>query len=344
MAGIDGIAPNERQLNLLLALVQSTKGLTKVQVLRAVPGYGGDEDSDARGKMFDRDLAALRATGVIIATPMTSSEPDLESIEDPEERAKVRNDWNLEQALIRDEFLYKFSASTFEWPEGFKPSAIQSRLLQLAARTWAGSSLSEEMDMALTRLAAIGDAADPDALTDIITAFRPIDDVYLDVAKAIEDGKAIKFVYRKPAGIVGERLLSPWKFINAEGEWMLQGWDHGAKASRNFLLKRIVDRKIFTVNNPYHGATGEEIKTAADDLAEFQAKNVAKIRVAPESVAWNHFSMDDEESDVKTFTFVDYEILAHEIRRFGTSVRVLEPESLKAEVARGLEAVAEAHA
>jgi len=344
MAGIDGIAPNERQLNLLMALVQTRSGLRKNEILRTVPGYGGAEDTAAANKMFTRDLGWLRAAGIVVDSPLTQDEPDFSAIDDKEAQKAARREWEDTQRSLTEEFRYKISNQSFEWPKGFYPTAIQSRLLQLAAQAWAGSSLGEEMDFALTRLAAIGDVADPDTLTEIIAAFRPIDDVYLDIAAAIEASKTIQFTYRKPQGIVGERLVSPWKFINAEGEWMLQGWDHNANASRNFLLKRIVNRKVSAGGAPYVAATKTHLDAAERDLAEFQSKNIAKIRVTPGTVAWNHFNMDSELGDVKTFTFMDYEILAQTLRRFGASIRVLEPQVLRDEVARGLKLVEQAHA
>lgn len=351
----------QRQLNLTMALMSAGRtGLTTEQILRTVPGYGylnSPDDSDKKKVQRDRD--DLRAVGIrLVESALNSSE-------------KAKN------------YRYVIERGTFTWPANFKLTASQSRLLELAANCWRDSA-NENLDQALTRLVALGAAPDRSLLTELVPSFRPFDASFEHLSEAIGKQRIAEFKYRKPGtNEIETRTLAPWRFLNIEGEWLVQGWDYDRRDTRNFLLKRIVDKKprlieagkgavpeadekgLGELTNPLDAVGDKKPKTtpavapsrppfvsptkalldAADrDLDEFRSRNLASVRVFPGTAAWSHFEMDFETGDTKQLRYLDPELLSVQLRRYAGQVEVLEPAELVAEVRAGLEKVASAHA
>jgi len=144
------------------------------------------------------------------------------------------------------------------------------------------------------------------------------------------------------------REISPWKFLNVEGEWIIQGWSHKKpEGFRNFLLKRIVDKNIVTLTQAqgrYRAPEENELEDALEDLNNFRDSNIAVIRVKPETAAWSHFEMEHERGDIKTLRYMDVDLLAATLRRYAAQVEVLTPDSLKDSIRSGLEKVVADHA
>ena len=73
-------APEERLLNLVVALMATEQGLTKDTILESVAGYReqaeGGAGRDALEKMFERDKESLRRLGVPIETIGDAADPD----------------------------------------------------------------------------------------------------------------------------------------------------------------------------------------------------------------------------------------------------------------------------
>jgi proteasome accessory factor B len=323
---VERISPSERQLNLTFALLRSPNGLTKQEIFATVPGYGYKTRVDAATeKQFERDKLDIRSAGVV-----------LEKFEVP----GFSSD--------NQDYRYRVASKSFDWPADFKPTALQTRLLELAAHCWQDVSLSGELQMAMTRLVALGESPDRQAISELVPSFRPLDAAFGPLASAIEDLEPVTFSYRKAGGAAPEkRTVSPWRFLNVEGEWLIQGWDHDREATRNFLLQRIVDKQVKLAARKgleFVKATPELLGEAHAELEEFRAGNVATIKVSENTAAWTHFGMSFEATDTKSITYLDPELLAAKLRRFGGQVEILAPESLIKAVRAGLEAVAKSHA
>lgn len=321
---VERISPSERQLNLTFALLRSDFGLTKREILAGVPGYGYNlNPNESDFTMFDRDKDEIRTAGIV-----------LEQVPIPGDEGDNR------------EFRYRIAKRTFGWPEGFHPTPLQSRLLELAAHCWQDISLTKELQMAMTRLVALGESPDRAAISELVPSFRPLDAAFGPLASAIENADVVSFSYRKPGSdAVETRTISPWRFLNVEGQWLIQGWCFLREEPRNFLLQRIVDKKIKKdPNTEFVAATKELLEQAETDLEEFRSANLATIRVKPNTAAWSAFEMDFENSDVKQLRFLDAELMANRLRRFGGQLEVLSPQALSDAVLSGLRKVAAAHA
>lgn len=320
----DRITPSERQLNLTFALLQSRTGLTKQEILATVPGYGyNTRPTESDFTMFDRDKDDIRKTGVVISQAVQLGE-----------EGDNRN------------FRYRISNQSFAWPKGFHPSSLQTRLLEMAAHCWQDLSLTEELKMAMTRVVALGDAPDRMAIAELVPSFRPLDASFGPLSDAIENTQVVVIQYRKPgATAIETRTVSPWRILNVEGQWLVQGWCLLREAPRNFLLQRIVDKKIRrNTDLDYVPPTAELLAEADADLERYRDSNVATIRVRPDTPAWSAFEMDFEEGDQKQLRFLDLELMANRLRRFGNQVSVLEPQALADSIAAGFRQVAQDHA
>ena len=323
---IERISPSERQLNLTLALLRSRTGLTKREIFATVPGYGYTHNIDAAAnKLFDRDKQDIRMAGVVL------EQHQVPGFEDDNQ-----------------DYRYKVASRSFDWPAGFRPTKLQNRLLELAAHSWRDYHLTDELQMAMTRLVALGDTPDRLAISELVPSFRPLDPSFGPLATAIEEAEVVAFNYRKPGETrIEKRVLSPWRFLSIEGEWLVQGWDHDRDETRNFLLKRITDKAVKPSkikDLTYVSSTEELLRAAEADLEEFRSGNLATIQIKPDTAAWSHFEMDFESDDTKQLRFMDAELLASELRRFGADVTVLEPASLASAIRDGLRKVASAHA
>ena len=74
------IPPEERLVNLVVALMATEQGITKDTILSSVSGYREQSEAgtskDALEKMFERDKESLRGLGVPIETIGDRADPD----------------------------------------------------------------------------------------------------------------------------------------------------------------------------------------------------------------------------------------------------------------------------
>jgi predicted DNA-binding transcriptional regulator YafY len=217
----DKITPFQRQLNLTMALLSAGKhGLSSDQILRTVPGYQTSKGEESADKLLTRDKEDLRRVGIrLVGANSNASESS-------------------------SNYRYVIAEGSFAWPKDFKPTATQTRLLELAANCWHDNA-SQHLEIALTRLIALGEAPNRGALNELVPSFRPFDASFQSLAEAIEKQNVVEFKYRKPStNEIETRTFAPWRFMNIEGEWLVQGWCYDRQDTRNFLLKRIVDKNI----------------------------------------------------------------------------------------------------
>ena len=127
----------ERLLNLTLALISTTIGLTKAELFSAIRDYRNDLQDGVNfktlEKKFERDKNELRASGILIETRTLDS--------DMGDNQQTR---------------YLISPTGFQWPKGVELTPKQLQLLQLASTVWRQASLSSEAAKGLDRLRALG--------------------------------------------------------------------------------------------------------------------------------------------------------------------------------------------
>jgi len=87
------IAPAERLLNLVIALVNTAGRMTKEQVRASVAGYQEAPSDDAFERMFERDKDTLRELGIPILTITDAGHGDdigYRGLGDPRRRGALR--------------------------------------------------------------------------------------------------------------------------------------------------------------------------------------------------------------------------------------------------------------
>lgn len=325
---------SERLFQLTCVLLYSERGLTKRELFRSVDAYRDDlaktsEDDFALNKKFERDKADLREMGIQVSNPDPKSDPD--------------------------EMRYTIAADTFTWPEGTKFDAQQLQLLNLAAQVWGQASLSSDANRGLVRLKALGIEPSASDLFGFAPRLRTHEPSFLPLSQAIEDLVEVSFDYRKADGEVSRRHVRPWQLRNIDGQWLLVCWDKDQKAVRNFLLKRIVSKVTFRVEQvsekeselvKFNAPDSALLAAALEDLQQHTAKQIATLRVRRDSQAWFHFHLDDQQGDFAehSLAYMDVHLLAEELSEYALDIKVIGPPELAKALRSRFEAVANSHA
>lgn len=202
---------SERLVNLLIALLSTSRYLTKQELRHIVEAYRGSSDT-AFDRQFERDKDDLRAIGVRIET-------------------------GSNDRFFDDEEGYRINRSEFELPEiEFTPAELSA--LALAGQVWQDTVAADHTAQAFEALRAGGATPDPALLPTTVRPHVSIDDpdfevVYDAVVRRIE----ISFGYAGQA-----RRLQPWRLLQRRGRWYAFGFDPERQGDRFFKLSRFTGR------------------------------------------------------------------------------------------------------
>ncbi len=318
---------SERLLSLTLALLQSgSRGLKKDEVYGAVRDYRNARDAaeaagkslDALEKLFDRDKAILKESGVPLILVA-------EGGDNTESRYRIAND-------------------RFAWPKGLTFTARQLQLLELANQVWSRAALGTSTNRSMSRIRALGPADGIVDLTSIAPKLRTHQPSFLPLTAAIENKNVVCFSYRKPGQNESEtRTVQPWQIYQDFNQWILICFDVDRQEVRNFLLKRITSR-VSVVDERFEAPSSSQLHDAKESLDAHIRSQVATIRVLEGSPAWVHFDLTGSGQVEHSFHFMDLHLLAEELRELGPDIEILEPSELQNAIRLGLEKVASDHA
>jgi predicted DNA-binding transcriptional regulator YafY len=321
---------SERLLSLTIALLKSgQRGLKKDEVYGAVRDYRNARDLaeangknlDALEKLFDRDKAILKESGV----PLIAEIPADEGTNNTEYRYRIAND-------------------RFAWPKGLVFTARQLQLLELANQVWSRAALGTTTSRSMNRIRAIGPADGAVDLTSIAPKLRTHQPSFVPLTAAAESRNQVSFSYRKPGQSETElRTVQPWQLYQVVNQWILICFDLERGEVRNFLLKRITS-KVSVHEEKFDAPSATDLAAAKASLESHIESQVATIRVPEGSPAWVHFDLTGTGYTDHSFHYMDLYLLAEELRELGPDVEVLEPVELKDAIRLGLEKVASDHA
>lgn len=319
------IPPEERLVNLVVALMATEQGLTKDTILASVSGYREQASSgatkDALEKMFERDKENLRALGVPIETIGDRADPD-----------------DLREAR------YRVPTAEYELPDDIEFSPAELALLNLAGGVWSESSLSSEARTGLRKIRALGIPVE-----DPIIGFSPRISVrepsFAPLQQAIEQSRVVTFPYVRPgSGHARVRRIQPLALLEYEARWHVFGNDLGVGAERTFLLSRIVgpvELSRTRFDPALRDGAGER---ALAGLAEVAARNEALLEVNPGTEAALRLARRAmPAAQGIRVAFVDLQIFAGELASYGPEVRVVEPAELRDAVVERLRATVAAN-
>ncbi|CAN5555034.1 WYL domain-containing protein [soil metagenome] len=317
--------PEERLVNLVVALVATDQGLTKDTILSSVSGYREKAEAgaskDALEKMFERDKESLRRLGVPIETIGDWADPD-----------------DLREAR------YRVPTAEYELPEDIVFTSAELALLNLAGGVWSESSMSAEARSGLRKIRALGISVDEPIIgySPRISLREP---AFAALQQAIELSRVVTFPYLKPGEASARtRRVQPLALVEYEGRWHVFGVDLGVGAERTFLLSRIVDDVAITRENfdaALREGAGERALAGLTAVAEH---NRALLEVNPGTEAALRLSRRALPADQGIrVPFVDMHVFADELASYGPEVRVVEPAELRDQVIARLEAARTAH-
>lgn len=325
---IDASDPSERLLNLTLALISTSVGMTKAELFSAIRDYRNDLESgisvESLNRKFERDKQALLNSGVQLKTRILDSDMD-----------------------DNQETRYIIDPSGFQWPEGVKLSAKQLQLLQLASSVWRQASLSSDAARGLDRLRALGTSTPSSDIIAFAPRIKTHSRAFAPLTTAVTEHRQVTFNYRRADQDVAEtRTLQPWRITHIEDQWLVQGFDVDRQEARNFLLKRIVSEVKVSRDIVFEPPTQELIDRHQAELEDHIANNVAILKVKKGSSAWFHYDMsaqDDGEHQQLEIQYMDLALLADDLRDYAGDFEVIEPKQLDEAIRQGYEKVAAAH-
>lgn len=318
-------APEERLVNLVVALMATEQGLTKETILGSVAGYREQAESgaskDALEKMFERDKESLRGLGVPIETIGDYADPD-----------------DLREAR------YRVPKAEYALPEDITFTPAELALLNLAGGVWSRSSMSDEARGGLRKIRALGIVVDEPIIgySPRISVREP---AFSPLQHAIEQTRVVAFAYLKP----GEqsprtRRIRPLALVDYEARWHVYGFDLEVGAERTFLLSRIVgDVQLTreTFDAALRDGAGDK---AVAGLAEVAQRNSALLEVNPGTEAALRLGRRATPAEQgMTVPYVDVHVFADELASYGPEVRVVSPNELRDAVVRRLERTLAVH-
>ncbi len=320
------IPPEERQTNLVVALMATEIGLTKQQILENISGYRQRADAgtraDALEKMFERDKDELRALGVPIET--------IGDAADPQDFREAR---------------YRIPKAEYDLPADLRFSPTELAVLKLAGSVWSAESASADAQAGVRKIRALGIDGDEPIIgfSPRITTREPS---FVPLQDAIERCRVVTFDYLKPGsdGPV-RRRFEPLALIDYEARWHVYGVDADADDERTFLLSRIVG-KVFLTNATFPAklreGAGERGRAGLEELAE---RAPAHLEVTPGTEAALRLGRRARPATQGMHVpYVDENIFADELASYGPEVRVVGPAPLRDAVISRLRAVAKTNA
>ncbi len=315
------VPPEERLVNLVVALMATEQGVTKDTILGSVSGYREQAEAGARRealeKMFERDKENLRGLGVPIETIGDYADPD-----------------DLREAR------YRIPPTEYELPADISFTPAELALLTLAGGVWGEQTLSAGARSGLRKIRSLGIEVD-----EPIIGFAPRldlhDSSFLPLQRAIEQAREVEFDYLRPGSDrPRRRRVRPLALVEFEARWHLFGWDAGVDAERTFLLSRIVADVVVTRQSfdaALRAGAGERALSGLRDVAHRQSADVTVVPGTEAELRLRRRSLAESSSGRRLrIPFVDLEVFADELASYGPEAMVHAPADLRDAVVQRL--------
>jgi proteasome accessory factor B len=305
----------ERLLNLTMALLATSRYLTKGEIFDRVAGYKGAPDANDR--MFERDKDDLRELGIPLITGRT----------DP--------------AMEQDDG-YRIDSKAYSLP-AISFTSREASVVTLAAQIWREMSFANPAHSALLKLQAGGENLTGDELFEAhLSGMEP---AFPTIWEGVKERRRIAFDYRRRDGKVSHREVEPWGILSWRGGWYLVGMDLGRKANRVFRLSRLTSQADFiSKSGAFEPPEGLDLRKEIE-RSNSQASQVALLNVvrgtcmAMRRRSLSSKNLNDEWDQIEV-DFTDLESFSREILWLAQNVVVVEPEPLKSRVMGSLRTVA----
>ncbi len=317
----------ERLFSLVLALLATDAGLTKNEILSTVQGYSQkyshSGDNANLERQFERDKDDIRDLGV-----------PLETVESP---GQAGNNQSLR---------YRIPRGAYELPADIRFSAEETTLLNLAAMVWREGSFSNESQRAILKLRSQGvSTAEP--VLGYTPRMRVRDAAFEPLSGALEKHLMVTFSYLKPGEAAPRvRTAAPLALVQHQGRWHLYADEPASRATRTFLLSRIVSA-VVTTNSSFDAPEPGQSERALAELDAVWNSNTAVVEVEPGTDAATRLTKRrgtvTAASGALNLHYSDVNIVVDELAGFGPEVLVISPADLRAAVAERLAQTAVDH-
>ena len=315
---VERVDRTERLLNLVIALMGTTRALSRQVIRTKVPGYAQAATESAFERMFERDKDELRSMGIPIETV----------VEDTGEVLGYR--------IRRESYAM----------EPLDLTVAERSALVVAAQVWGQAVVAPLASTAVRKLEAVVGGAQawvPAGLEGAVQLTNA-DAALLPMMQAIRTDRVVSFPYQAPA--LDEpvtRILSPWRLAVEGGHWRVTGHDHERQAVRTFRLSRIVG----TVTLTSQGRIPPGDMDASRDGDDHSTTHRARVRVRSGAAASLRRAADADparwsatEIEVE---FGTREALVRAVCAAGTDAVVVSPPDVVQSVRERLASIADEH-
>jgi predicted DNA-binding transcriptional regulator YafY len=316
----------ERQLNLAICLMATSRHLSVDEISDLVPGYvrdGSPDGETAFRRMFERDKSELRELGIPVETGGVTG-------------------WD-------DEVGYRIVRRDYALPD-LHLTAEEGAALGLAARLWSSAALAEPTARAMRKLRAAGiDPLPPPAgleprVEATEAAFEPC-------LAAVREGRALEFGYRRPGQAEPvTRSVHPWGIVSWRGRWYLVGHDVDREESRVFRLSRMEpDVRAVGPAGVVTVPAEVDLRAAVEAADPGEPPVSARVRLRPGSGwALRHGASTgstgpNEDPDVVLLTDRDMGRIADRVVELGASAQPIDSPELLEELRKRLLGALRAH-
>jgi proteasome accessory factor B len=234
----------ERLVNLVAALLDARRPLSREELRERVGGYS--DDLDAFRRNFERDKDALRQMGMpLVVEALEGDHPDA-----PTGYRVRREQYELpDLGLGEDELAaLRFAASAvqIQGGEGATASALRKLAGGIAPTAPAAASPGAPSPGVppSKRAAPLKGASAPAGGRGVAPVEVPGGESVAVAFGAVSERRRVAFTYR-----TRRRTVDPWGLAYRNGHWLLSGYDHERQAERAFRLDR-VDGAVTAVGDP----------------------------------------------------------------------------------------------
>jgi proteasome accessory factor B len=308
---------SERLVNLTIALLATTRWLSKSEIYQSIDGYNGD--LEAKERMFERDKEELRNLGIEIE--VGSFDP-----------------------LFDDEVGYRIRPEKYQIQTS-SLSVNQLSLISLATQMWQGAVLSSKANSALVKLKSLGIESDSEGLALTAQSVDVSDENLTHIIDAISARRTISFAYTNRDAVLEDRALEPYGVGTKNGYWYVAGLDLAKREVRLFRL----DRFSSTVKEQGR-ASSYEIPNdfSMSDLLKSQARNyLCRLKLRTDKAySLRRFATDtssEDDWDIVDYSYASVDQLLRDLLWHGDDVQLVEPNDLREKVSASLARIENTH-
>jgi len=291
-----------RLLNVLLLLRNTSRPLTRAEIMRQVDGYN-DGDDDSAQRKFERDKSSIRR---LVKLEVVEGEDGLEDSYRIDEKATFMP----EIPLTGDEQI----------------------VMHLASKAW-GDLFVQQAANAGAIYSGVAEARTVRAI------FAANEKHFAELNQANIEHRVVEFDYfSRSSSEVKHRVVDPWILALHDDHWYLYGLDHESQSPRLFRLTRIRSAITTTgesISSP--APTDIDISAIFDAYQRTEPEpTVARIRVPVRECANLRIMcskvLNEGDFDVLEIVYIDGYRLSRQIALVADRAQVLEPAHLRAQV------------